>query len=650
MSFGVTKIAKLCRRTAYLSLIAAQAIQPSLAFANHENGNLIAQAYFPAGEYQTREIQPALNPIPSAQLRPGADLLLWAGNVRHQQETDFSTLQIQPDLNLGVAYNHRFTLNLEAQKTGGGRGQVPDGWYQINLVVVKQKGKGNLYQRATGLEDLNPYERYVTSASRVDYISSGRLVRTFTLQIPNITASAMKSHLYVQLIPLSKDCKRNGIKFPCITTLPGKPYAIDSSKSVAQPLPGVTPYLIEMPFVPLLTSGSADGNPELAPGADDPDIVTDIGKYVMEAKQYQALKGWGRAGLALKPADYARQSGLVFASLNDADFKSRFPKADVILDDLFTAKGLGTLRLTSRNTELASFFCSLLAEKDVFNLAGSRIFAWMENGICARDFEQYFSITRVTHFTKLNGQRPPKLLYSYPTTFSLMANFMFSRSRTEDVASTYSLKPLEPIKKAAGLIVKPLEAFGITSVFDWGYSLSRSDARAQSESALGSNSISLDFNVSAFNLNVLQATQCLEIRLTKAVLNKINPRSKGVYLCGSEQRELSLNELYVHAFSYNKDTSTAESYSPRSQAANYSFRGDRDITLFFQLIRSRVSADHDSRDFPFYAFEKADEFFGNRPATQPMLIAQPVTFQKDPPSLAAKLFGAYSERFLNDDN
>lgn len=653
MRFGVTKFARLCRWTAFTAYMTAVTFHSPFAPANQAVSAIqVAQSYYPAGEYEAREIQPALSPLTADQLESGG-VLLWASNVRHQEETQFIALEVQPDLSLGAAYNHHFTLNLEAQKDIGGRAQVPDGWYQINLAVVKQKGMENAYQQATLLKDQNAYDRFVTFLSQVHYIAGGRLVRTFTLRVPNITAAALKNHLYVQLIPLAKECVRDGAKFPCINTLPGKPLSIDARRSIPEPLPGVTPYLIEMPFVPLRTAGSADGGPQMAPGADDREITGDLGKYISEARQYQALKSWGRSGMALKPADYAQQSGLVLVSLADGHFRSRYPKADAVLSSLFTKQGVGTLTIPEMNPELNTLLCDLLSDYRLFNLNrfGVGLLSRAANEICTQNVDQYFSITRITHFPKLNGQKPPRLIENIPTTFALMANFMLSRSRTDDISSSYALTPLEPIKKVIGTFVKPIEAFGISSVLNWTYSLNRSNARSQSESALGAHSISLDFNVSAFDLHVVNATQCLEIRLSKLVLANAAPGVKqGLYLCGNEQRDLTVKEIYVHAYSYHKDTSTAEAFSPNAQAVNYSFRGDRDITMFFRLIRSRLSADHNSQDFPFYTLEKVNEFFGNRPSAQAMMVAQPIAFQVVPPSLAMKLFGrGAQEKFMNDD-
>jgi hypothetical protein len=623
---------------------------PPLGAATQRSDFNLAQAYPPSAQYEVREMQPALSPLilnPSAQ---GTGVLLWAGDIRHQAETEFISLELQSDLSLGATYNHRFTLNLEAHRESGDRVQVPDGWYQVNLIIVKQKGASSIFSRSAIAQRPNAYDRFVTSISRIYYVSGGRLVHSFPIHIPNITAAAVKSHLYVQLIPLVNECERNGAKFPCIRPMPGNPYTADTKNSIVKPLPGVSPYLIEMPFVPLVSGGTANGSPELAPGADDPEITDKIGQYVSEAKNYKNLQRWGRSNLRVEPRDYAQRTNLIYMSV--ADLQRQNPKAAASLKSLFQVQGVGTLKIEKPAAELLSNICLLPLQFEQIRIGPGKFMDLRRFTECLRHVEKYLSLTRVTHFSKLNFQRAPREVFSYPTTFSLMTNFMLNRSRTEDVGNSVAVKPWEPAKKILGMLVAPLEAFGFTALFDRGFSVAEFNTRSQSESAIGSDTIMLPFNVSAFEFDVARATQCLEIRyvIELASYSYSSPGTQqGLYICDQVKDSLTVNEIYVHVYSYNNDSSVAESYSPKAQVANYSFRGDRDISLFFKMIRTHLSPDHNSKEFPFKAFDKADEFFAGRAGSMPMSVAQPITFQTDPPSMAEKLTGRYKERFLTDN-
>ena len=658
------KVTNLVHPKRFLALVCAF-FATSTATAQHYsavNGDYqSAQSYYPTGDIETRNSQPALGNLQPGQL-PGATrtnlVQLWPATISYAAETKFMNPTIAPDLSFGINYSYSFTFNLGAKKINGEAAEIPNGWYKLNLAVVLTDAD-NIFRRSLKIQSESPYDRFVTSTSLLVNVTSGRLTRTITLSFPNVTATTLKNHLFVEFIPLKKDCKVGNKTVSCIAVQADGRMTPDLSRSVVEPLSGVQPYLVEMPFVPLQQAGRYDRSPDYdASSMLQPLTQQSLSQYISTARLYQQRKLWSRYG-AVEPKEYAKATHLEY--FNRDQIQNR--KAIELINRIFAAEGIGTITLSDEDKKVLPVFCNLLMENNrqfQATLVGysktyrDRIF----NGhaqLCARHPERYLALSRVTHIAKLDGQKPPKSIFTRSMSFNLMANFMVARTRSEDLSQNISIKP-------QSLLFGGLEAFGIVfpEPVTWTENLSVTNGRSSSESMLGTMVSNLDFNVNAMNLTAAHAVQCLHVVALPpdkplffdqpgfSPFYDSRPNADhGLYICGDEQRNLNVQELYAHVFERGKETSTVDAFEANSQSANFSLRGDRDIAAFFYSIRSNITPKHDSKIFPFKILEKAGQYLASRPVSHNKLVVQPLTFAKDEtPSFVDKVFGLYSESFV----
>lgn len=631
----------------------------------------LAQFYPPPSATYSQPMIPYANPGTSAALQSQASLLagrgsdssrstqLWPSSISYTRETNFMNFNVGNDLSFGVDYTYSFTFSLGARRSDGEESKVPNGWYKLNMAVVLKESE-NLFRPAMGLRQATPYDRYVTSVSMFVKVTGGRFNRSVRLSFPNVTSTTLINHLYVELIPLRKDCrdpKGRGI-IPCIQmTADGR--QPEPARSLIEPLPGVTPYLIEMPFVPYLPNGRSDRNPDDAPESISLFLTQSLSQYIAAARLYQQRL---RPEVeALDAREYAKRSRLHYLTINDAAFQKALrawlpnEEASTQLKTIFNQEGLGTLALSDDLKKLMPVFCDLLFEHNQqyqASVARSPIKIVTQKAVqgrirqCGVEPTEYLSLSRVTHIHKVNLQRPAERIFSRGTSFNLMANFMVNRVRSEDFTVGWTIKPQV-------VFLQALEAFGFTipPVLDWSYSISTMYGRSTSENMIGSLLTSLDFNVNAMSIPIASGASCLLVAPKKdsTFIDSREGASNGLYICEDEKRDFKVQEFYAHIFERGRETSTVDSFDPASQSINIGLRGDRDVSTFFYLIRKNITPKHESKVFPFRTLEKAERHFANTPQSLPRMVVQPLTFEREEiPSFLQKAFGAYSEAFIGD--
>ncbi len=618
----------------------------------------MAQLYN-SGDLGARYNQPALSP--NRRSSTSSIVQLWPATISYARETNFMDYVVDPNLGFGIDYTYSFTFNLGARRTDGEETHIPNGWYKLNMAVVLKEAK-NIFRPAAGLKQESPYDRYVTSTSMFVKATGGRFSRSVTLRFPNITATTLINHLYIELIPLKKECstKDSGEVIPCIQ-LSADNRQPDPSRSIIEPMQGIEPYLVEMPFVPFLSSGRSERNPDDAPSSLNPFFNQSLSDYVASARIYRERKLLYSQSF-LEPSEYARQFRLHYVSSEDSSVdrlsKQWIPRAEarVLLEQIFAQEGIGALALNENLKKLMPVLCALMFERNQQYQKNISLRSIRSSALrvvahriakCAENPEDIMTLSRVTHIRKLDGQRAVERIFSRSPSFNMMVNFMVNRARSADVFYNWTFKP-------QALLLKPLEAFGLAiHGVDWSYSINNSLSRSSSESMIGGMVTSLDFNANALNLPLASAVSCLQV-VPKAVmvntfLDTRDGAENGLYICSPERRNTSIQELYVHVFERARDTSTVDAFDPVSQSVNFSLRGERDISTFFYLIRSNITAKHDSKILPFETMKKAEQYFHSTPPTYPRLVIHPLTFNADHvPSFSQKLFGAYKEAFVTD--
>lgn len=558
---------------------------------------------------------------------------LWPRSISYQMETNSVEAYVQSDLKVGMKYNYAFNFELSARTANGKGVAIPDGWYQLQVAVIKMSGAGIKDRRI-----INPYDRYVTSTSMFMKVSGGSFARRLSLRFSDYTQTSLKHHLFVELIPLREECEHEGSKVPCIgLNARGEP---DATKSILEPRPGYKTYLVEMPFVPIERAGGRVRDADDLTDEEQAFLGGSLAKYIARAQLHRNKKDL-QARKDDTPADHARKNLLDLVSLGNKEFDPVRPLIQKLLD----TKTIGTLKITPDLKPIFAILCAqLVAHQAEFQERHANMpFRQMrqqvvDNSIlrCAAQPEEYMRLNRVVHVGRpLAGQIDR--IAQKSLNYSIMSNYMSGRSQSVDSSSTITVKP-------PGIIVKFVEQIGL----GFGHSVSFSSGRSQSETGIASMSTSLDFNYVIFNIPVMGYQQCLEVRALPApniyYYDRRPGANTGVYICAEkEDKQIEIPEVYAHAFERCRDTSMMEC-DTLTQSVNVSLRGERDLSAFFYAIRGGVTPDHNNRVMPFGNLENAEKYFANTPQMDDMEVVTPAEFPSEKvPSFLKLISGQHRE-------
>ena len=150
-------------------------------------------------------LQPPLQNLPISQ-----QVTVWPAMVSYSRIGEgWLKYYIQPDLKLGASYTNSFTFQLNARDSQSHPHQLPDGWYLLQAALLLPSNGNSLARQKLGLSTaLSPYERFVSSREMFVHVSGGTANRQITLEIPNLSATTVMNHLYVELTPLQTICRR----------------------------------------------------------------------------------------------------------------------------------------------------------------------------------------------------------------------------------------------------------------------------------------------------------------------------------------------------------------------------------------------------------------------------------------------------------
>lgn len=558
--------------------------------------------------------QPVITPN---QVNPGEfDQIghLWPRMISYSMETDSVEAFLQSNMRVGMQYNYSFNFELSARNSQGRSLPIPDGWYQLQIAVIKKAQRNQ-----------NPLARYITSTSLFLKVSNGSFGRKISLRFPDFTVTSLKHHLFVELIPLKEECDDDGRKFRCINVnSAGQP---DAQNSVLEPRPGYKTYLVEMPFIPFQPSGGKVRDADDLSEKDQAFLGGSLAKYIAQSQIYknqQALQA--RANIS--PSDHARTNKLHLKNIDDESLKN----AEPFLRKVFAAKTYGVLNLKELDEAAFYTLCEQLnatqsefqARHNLLPFKRSRDIAIRHNiSWCAKDPASYMRISRVLHVGRPVAGQVERVAQK-SLTYTIMANYMSSRSQSTDAISTVSIKP-------PGIIVQFTEQIGL----GFGHSVNFANGRSQAETGIGSMSTSLDFNYVVFNVPTVGSQQCLEVRPLKEkdpygfFYNRTEGANNGLYICApKDERVIETPEVYAHAFERCRDTTMMECDS-LSQSVNVSLRGERDLSAFFYAIRGGITPDHNNRVMPFGSVENAERYFNNTPVMDDMEVVTPIEFPSE---------------------
>lgn len=612
-------------------------------------------------------------PGDNAKLHPNTAVQLWPSPITYSRVTDFITPFVQSDLRFGVQYTYTFHFSLRARSSDGTRQPIPDGWYLLNMAVVL-KDADSIFRPAAGVSIQAPYDRFVTSTSLLVLVSNGTFSRQIRLRFPNVTATTLINHLFVELVPLAEECEKtlpggHVAKFKCIGVT--KHGHANASQSVIKPLPNYKPFMIEMPFVPYVPSGAAQPNPDDAPDSPHPLYEQSLSEFINQAKLHQASKP--NPPKPIDPLEFANQENLHSLNLAPShwdDYQRRWMKGqkhsfETLFKKLMAEEGVGAINASDDVRPILPALCNALIDANVD--PESKAPRWwgkpsnVKNGLavriahaCRSEPEKYLSLSRVTHIEKIDTTRPLRRIFSRSMNYVMMANFMVNRSQSRDTFTGLSLRP-------TAILFKAVEAFGLPmpAAFDITHTVNNTNSRSRSENAIGSLTTWLDFNFNAMNIPVAGATTCLMVKPSAEAddlirgtwsifssLKKDQPR--GLYICDESISKSAVNEIFVHIFERGRDSSTIDPYDPLTQSINFSLRGDRDLSTFFYLVRSHITPDHDNRTMSFQMLAKAEEHFKRTPFSHSGMVVNPINLsKKEFPSFTQRAFLGYSEHFGN---
>lgn len=582
-------------------------------------------------------LQPVITPIEILESQFGQIGHLWPRMTAYTLETESVEPFIQPDMSLGLQYNYAFTFDLTARNSQGKAMAIPEGWYQLQMAVVR-KSRGNI----DGANE-NPYDRYVTSTSTFVKVANNSFGRKISLRFPRLEDTAAEHHLYVELIPLKEECKKasgSGERtFPCIAEKNGKP---DPLSSILEPNPNFKTYLMEMPFI------AYQPLPAKVRDADDlndqplPYLENSLTLYIVKAQAYRA-----RQKRALPPQDAARhaqEQGLPLVSSGDKNFESVKP----LLDKLFTARAMGTLKVDSSYSPLLIALCNELALHNGATaplLRAGGGFGSLQAKVrkaqiqlCAKRPEKYLRLTRVTHVGKPLTEQVKRILQR-PLAYTVSSNYMSNRSSSLDSYNTFNFK--------IPYVSKLLDQIGL----GYTHTVNLGNSRSHSANGISSMAVLMDFNYMALAIPVVGSQTCLDVRAVDRSLPwvyDLSPGAKnGIYLCAPiSDQKIVVTEVYAHAFERCRLT-TMMGCDSLSQSVNIPMRGDRDISQFFYEVRKGVTPDHNNLVAVFGDMASAVPYFNNTPVTGRMQVIAPVEFaqQKVPSFFDLVVDVGRSEKF-----
>lgn len=627
----MTNLSTLRHLTA-LSLLTLQILTAQSASAQFRFGPSAGSEVFyvqaPASTGANQMIlQPVITPanIPDGQI--GLVGHLWPRMTSYTLETKSVKPIVQSDLSLGLQYKYSFVFDLTARTPQGKSMAIPEGWYQLQIAVVR-KSRADV----EGVRE-NPYDRYVTSTSTFVKVNGNSFGHIVTLRFPRLEDTAMEHHLYVEMIPLKTECSSSNnadpeAKSPCINEKNGKPDVLDS---ILEPNPNFKTYLIEMPFLPY------QALPGKVRDADDineeplPWLESSLTRYILKAQSYQA-----RTRKASRPATaqkHALDEQLSMASTEDAAYSG----VKALLEKMLATRTVGTLKIDNSFKPLLMVLCTELANRNKSSIPYYPTLRGLQARAreaqiqrCASFPEKFLRITRITHLGKPVADEV-KRIAQRPLAYTISANYMANRSASVDQMNTFTFK--------IPYVAKLLDQIGISANHTVNYANSRSHAA----NGVGSMAVSLDFNYMALAIPVVGSQTCLDVRATDSNLTWLYDGAKnsknGYYLCAPVSNDkMVVSEVYAHAFERCKATTMMDCNS-LTQSVNLSMRGDRDISQFFYEVRKNITPDHNNMPSPFGEMGSAPAFFNNTPTSGQMQIITPIEFPNDKvPSIATLVF------------
>lgn len=596
--------------------------------------------------------------VDSSRGEAGNKRQIWAAPVSYTRTTNFVNRYVQADMRLGVTFKYNFSFTLLSRDSNKQWQPPPDGWYQVTLAVVAAENNSKYYKKLADKQNpIKPsvYDRYVTSNQFYEYVSGGRLLREIELKFDNITATTLMSHLYIEFVPLQKNCvdPRTRQTRKCIAELPNG--QSDPKNSLLDPLPilpNYTPYFIDMPFVPYVSAGRSETDPVNSTVKIHAQQLRKTSEslrdYVVKAKTLQEKTLNVRT---TTPEEYAAngKNKLTYMKLNDPrilGFDSRwFPQA---LGRLMETASFEGLTLDQSRTVLSGL-CSVLATsnpqfKKAIHGAGFNKTSAQDLGYqvqrCTQNPLDYLEVTSVMHVYAFDGDRA-SVISETPDQLTVQSSFWLTRSKSED--STLTWNPTQ-------MAFKGLEAFGL-NLTGFTYSVSYSDTTAEAESAGGSRSLRLDFPLVEMNIPVFRSQRCLQVRgLPNSNSPFFDDRSdsqfKGIYICGEKiRKDLDVSETYAHAVVHSGEMAIIDSYSTMAQFLNVALRGEANINAFNYFVRKNTLPLYGTRTRKMV--ETAQKKLGDVPTAEFGLIAYPIGFpaMDSRHNFIQRLVGDYFERF-----
>lgn len=549
---------------------------------------------------------------------------------------------------MGVQGRYNFSFEIGARAASGAPQAIPSGWYQLQLVVIRKSLKD-----VVGHETENPWDLFVTSTSTFLHVNGGSIEETLPLRFNDVRDAATKHHLFVELIPLNEECKRetgSGTEtFSCLRLLPnGRP---DIKNSQLEPKPGIKTYLFEMPFMPYMAIPGKRRSVQNVSEQELPFNDQSLSLYVARARAYQSRKRLKQVNI-LNSAEYAAEQRLPLRSIDDASFAN----VRGLFEQLLSQKAIGNLKPGPSFAPLYSALCEELtaANKERQNIKrlNPSLAPLMNKAFkaqlarCAANPQEFIRLTRVTHLGKPILSEV-KRIFQKPLNYTLMSNYMSNRMTGIDAVKGINISLKIPQIPFVSEFLEQI-GLGVSS----NHTVNYVDSRSQAETGIASMSDSLDFNYHAMRIPVLGSQACLEVRAVQSMTSMTYDRTpgatNGMYICAPYSDEkIVVNEVYANIYERCRETASTDCDN-FSQSINVSMRGDREMSQFFYQVRKGVVPDHNNLVIPFGDMQSAGLYFANTPVSGQMQVVNPVEFPHDViPSYWDRISGKYKENFKN---
>lgn len=588
----------------------------------------------------------------------GASNDVWPKLVQFQPVTEWVEPYIQNDMSYGLQYTYQFYFELSARNNNGNGVAVPDGWYQLQIAVVKISNE-KIFNPNPQPE--NPLSRYVTSTSAIVKVTQGSFSRKVSLRFPKVIDTALKHHLYIELIPLDNNCNSTGpdgkqISAACIKTNPDK--TANVLASTLKPLNNFRNYLIEMPFVPKVTSGTKLSDTDDINAKNLP-FEKSLADYIAAAQLFQGQERRSKQVRPLTPEQYAAEAKLHYMTPDDPFFEqmgSRWkergaPSWKEMFESILRQRSAGVIHIPDQFKSMFSMLCEGFANKNQkYNrdiMQPTMFFSpygdvYQAIQFCQMFPERDFRITRVIHIGKPLGAQYKRINqgnYNY----NLMSNFALNRSSSRDTFQSYSFKP-------ASILFNFISSLGLGMGFvDIGVTNSVGNSRSTSGTGIASMGMTLDFTNATLNIPTVNSTACLEIRPAARAgyaYYDFTPGAKnGFYIC-DKTANIDIPETFAHVFIRCGDSGSIECYDPVTQSMNFSLRGEREISGFLYAVRKMINPEGDNVLPPFAETPGAEQFFRLTSVTGNMRYITPIEFPTEAvPSFMGRLLYMYGEKF-----